>query len=685
MTLDTRAAVQQGAVAGILAWLAYAVVEGTFLVVIPWLASPAHLYKQPHPGLTLLSWASYVLAGCITGAVAGLVASRLSSWCGSVSVRDATRELTALSLLAVAAGCLWFVSPPQRSVWVGLAVALTFTGWQVARALGSGAVASPGASVVALAIVGSAWVVNDLLWFFSVWVRLAGMLGLVVSCVAGCLALRTVFHSTWVRALEIPATPAFLARASALSLLFIAGNVLVQKPLERGVDRHDPVDAIQDKPPVILIVMDTTRADHLSVYGYARPTARRLEEFAEDSLVFDAAVSPSSFTLPSHASMFTGLYPSQHGSTSMRRPLGEGFTTVAEILRDLGYATTAVVANVAYLRPTLGLSQGFDYYDSREPLHFLAGFKPYLLRAAVGRFARMTGALEEEPHYTRGATITREALQQIEVAAKRGGPFLLFVNYMDSHDPYLPPTPYDDMFPGRDLSFDWGPKNRSSRWALLTPPERKHVVSQYDGAVAYVDAQIGSILRTLRDHGLYEGSLIIVVGDHGEALGRRDYWGHGSSLYQDQVHVPLLIKLPFGRHKGEVPTTVSTVDLFYTILQITGASLPTGAEGRSLVGPMSKSPYVLAEHSVEEYGRVLESKRAVYKDDLKLIRHSSGANELYDLRKDPLEMHNIYPSRAAALESVLAAWEQSIRKGPSPTFTLDPDTVESLRSLGYVQ
>jgi arylsulfatase A-like enzyme len=676
-----------GAFSGVLAWSAYAIVEGTFLLPIPWLSSPAHLYKPSHAGLTLLSWSGYLVAGIATGAVAGTVSGLLSRRRAHQSRPHVIPELTTLALVVSLTTALWLVSPPQRSVWVVGGIALVLAWWQLCRILRPSVPAPPGAAATACAIVGSAWVVNDLLWFHTTWFRLVGMLVVAVACVAGCLLARVVSGSSWTAPLKLSASSALGGRVLALSLLMAAAGTLAQKPLRQGIEKPSALSGRQVRPPVVLIVMDTTRADHLSLYGYERRTTPRLEELARDSMVFAAAIAPSSFTLPSHASMFTGLYPSQHGATSMRRPLRQEFSTLAEVLGREGYATRAVVANVAYLRPTLGLSQGFEYYDQREPIHFLAGSKPYLLRTVVGRLARSSGVVPEEPHYRRGEEITQEALRLIDEASLMQDPLLLFVNYMDSHDPYLPPAPYDHMFPGRNDGFDWGPTHRSSSWQKLTASEKAHVVSQYDGAVAYVDAQIGRVIQALRRHQLYDKSLIIIVGDHGEALGRHQFWGHGTSVYQDQVHVPLLIKLPLVRERKDVRDTISIVDVFYTVLDIVGAPFPAGTAGLSLVRRQDAQPRVLAEHTLEEYDRVRESVRAVYADGMKLIRHSSGASELYDLTKDPDEMSNLYPRHASApsLEGTLLAWERAVQKDSRSATPLDPDTAESLRSLGYIQ
>ncbi|MEN8184047.1 MAG: sulfatase, partial [Myxococcota bacterium] len=267
-------------------------------------------------------------------------------------------------------------------------------------------------------------------------------------------------------------------------------------------------EAPRERPNVLLITLDTTRRDRLGLYGYERPTSPHLDELASHATVFENAYSTSSWTLPAHASLFTGRYPTSHGMRHdpegsliladaidapegiRARSLDAEARTLAEILGDAGYQTGAVVAG-PWLIGSFGLARGFEHYDDKG--------------VAAGR---------------RAADVTTSALRWLDDVPE---PFLLFLNYFDPHLPYAPPPAYRRSFLPSDVSVNL----RSSAQAP----------SLYDAEILYMDEQLGKLFRSLRERGLYDRTLIVVTADHGELLGDRGEWGHERYLWEPLLRV----------------------------------------------------------------------------------------------------------------------------------------------------
>ena len=455
----------------------------------------------------------------------------------------------------------------------------------------------------------------------------------------------------------------------------------------------------RSSPNVVLISLDTVRADHLSVYGYTRPTAPHLEALARESALFRNCISTSAWTLPSHASMFTGLFPRTHGArlagdylaqkdVEGRRlvafPLAETHATLAEILRRHGYATGAVVANFSYLFRDFGLARGFDLYDDAPA--FLFRYRPHL----VLFLQKFSPSFFLKP-YRSAEEINREAFAWLGRHAQR--PFFLFVNYMEAHHPWGAPAPYDRWVKS-------GPSPPFSHVDLYThevkefsPAEQEVLAAHYDGALAYEDEQVGRLLAELRRLGVYDNSLIIVVGDHGELLGEHGLIGHmGRMLYEGLVRVPLLIRYPHAALTGDFSAPVQVLDLMPTILDTVGVPLPAGLQGQVL--PRVTHEIVVEEfinrRLAERYGKRYDREiRALYLDGYKLISTSQGELELYRLQSDPGEEDNLAAKEegvARRYADTLKAWEAT---HPLEVASHDGRTggeaAARLKALGYVQ
>ena len=440
----------------------------------------------------------------------------------------------------------------------------------------------------------------------------------------------------------------------------------------------------QPPPPnVLLISLDTTRRDHLSCYGYSRSTTPNLDALAERGLLFEHAVAVSSWTLPAHASMLTGLYPRTHGAHFMAEgeesavpefslgAMAPSCLTLAEILDDAGFRTGAIVANSYFLQPKLGLNQGFHHYDFEQ-----AG-APLFYRPA------------EE--------ITDAALEWL---AHQSSPFFLFLNYMDPHAPYLPPAPHDRRF--ASLPDHESMRQRFGSWKAyvertarvkrgaepLSAREASFFRDQYDGELAYVDAQVGRLFDGLRARGRFDDTLIVVTSDHGEAFGEHGVAGHGVTLYEHQLAIPLIVKPPGSDVAERVDSRVSQVDIMPTVLAILDMEIPAATQGTSVFDRRPRDRFVEKRSKKTGLWDV-----AVYRDAMKLLTREDESDprvELYDLDRDPEEIDDLSVADAStrqALEDSLRRWRTRIRplaRGSKPEVGFSESEQEALRALGYV-
>ena len=431
-------------------------------------------------------------------------------------------------------------------------------------------------------------------------------------------------------------------------------------------------------PNVLLVTLDTLRADHLGCYGYERPTSPRLDAFAATATRYERAISASPWTLPTHASLFTGMPPFAHRAHTVVvddrddnnvRPLAEEHLTLAEALRAEGYRTGAFVANEGYLSAKWNLDQGFDLYHVE---------RVYAEQLNPRIFRWLETNLETEDER----------------------PFFLFVNYIDTHLPYNtrarpglmdPPAIQDDGQLLRSLK-------RRVMPAKEPVPERlrRRVIDQYDTAIANVDEQLGVLLDKLSDSGLGENTLIVITSDHGEYFGEHHLVQHSKDVYQPALAVPLILRDP-GQVEGEVvDEMVVSNDLPNLILSRLPSTLRERLEPRfpDSVG----SHLVIAENYYTrawdlfhpEWGwRFQRIRRAVFEWPYKYIDSTDGQHELYDLARDPSESRNLIASRsdrarrmAAALRE-LEAGTASTQAGPEIP-RLSEEDLERLRALGYV-
>jgi len=410
---------------------------------------------------------------------------------------------------------------------------------------------------------------------------------------------------------------------------------------------------------VLLLVMDTQRADHLSTYGYSRPTSPSIEALAREGIVFRHAMAPSSWTLPSHAGMMTGRRNDEHRAGIQGRPyLDRRYLTLAEALTREGYAAGGFVSNTFWAGRQTRIHRGFIRYED-----FYGNLGDAVSRTSLGRLLAYEVAprfgWRDIPGRKRAAVINRDFLDW--QATLGGRPFFAFLNYMDVHGPYLPRPPYLGRFrphaPVRGATtIELGAVDDETK---PPPPEQLALwVDRYDEAILELDAAIGALLAQLRERQLLERTLIILTSDHGEAFGEHGMIYHGGSLYPEQIHVPLLLRLPGGSARGTViDSPVSLIQIPATVMAVTGRAvknfpgrslLDAGAPG-AVVSEVWFRPLVPATWPSARGGL-----RTLITPQWQFIRHDDGTLELYDRVNDPGSTRNLSndPGHAAALATL---------------------------------
>jgi len=431
------------------------------------------------------------------------------------------------------------------------------------------------------------------------------------------------------------------------------------------------VDTAESKPQgwdVILISLDTLRADHLGAYGYQRPTSPNLDALAREGVLFKWAIAQAPWTRPSHLAMFTGLYPVEAGAAPT--------PTLAETLRRHGYRTTALT--------------GAGQIDYRFEV-FARGFESY-------RASRWN----EHPEW----------VTQL-LAARRARPDLLFLHTYKVHDPYEEHDFVDDFARGR-IGESFGKRDWQALGHKLDGDEQRYVTALYDGGVALADRQVGEVMRQLRAAGLLDRTIVVVTSDHGEQLWEHGSWRHGMNMYEHQLHVPLIVRLPpplmreLAKKRGDrtgrglvIDRQVQSIDIYPTIVDLLGLPVPEGLRGRSLRPLLEGKPAeeLTREAFAENTNISTWERKALRTERFKFIvsiprgpvrkKRLQRYYELYDLRRDPREQVNLakaHPDVVQFLAGRMQAIRQTAHAGKLQEelpANVDDELKAQLKALGY--
>lgn len=401
--------------------------------------------------------------------------------------------------------------------------------------------------------------------FFS-WLALSGRLRLSAAAILA-LGLATVV-ARWLAKREDAALRFFRRTLPALAglclLLFLAIEGGQRFAEHRALARLPQARAAA--PNVLVIVVDTLRADHLSTYGYARPTSPHIDQLAGQSVLFETAISTTSWTLPAHISILTGRNLYQFQDTPGR--LDPALPNLADALRADGYRTGAFSANLFYFTRQQGFGRGFirfeDLFQSWEDSFARTLFGRKFVEQVLPRFG-----YEDLVGRKSAEEVTDRALRWIRSDSH---PFFAFLNYFDVHDPYLPPQPYRGRFSSQPAPGGKVHADTSRLLSQLTPEELQGEIDAYDGAIAYVDENIGRLLQSLEEAGLAKNTLVVLLSDHGEMFGEQQLLLHGNCLYRPVLQVPLIVRWPGKIPAGlRVSQPVSIASLPATVAELTGS------------------------------------------------------------------------------------------------------------------
>ncbi len=426
---------------------------------------------------------------------------------------------------------------------------------------------------------------------------------------------------------------------------------------------------VPEPPNVVLISIDTLRSDHLGAYGYERPTSPVIDDFGSGGVLFEQAVANSPWTLPSHGSMLTGLFPRTHGLKGFDTQLAEMTPTLATLLSDAGYATLGLV-NAPNLARRHGFERGFDRYVMFPPI-------------TKGRQTRC---------------VNRQIDRAIEWIDGRGSePFFIFLHNYDVHSAYDPSdefleqfaSPYDGRFRGKTFELH---KVRVGRLEM-DANDLRHVIDRYDAGIRELDHDLERFLDYLVDRGLDQNTIVVLTSDHGEEFLEHGGTLHGRTMYEEVLAVPLMLRGPGIPAGHRVPGLVQLTDVLPTVVELAGVPVPEGVEGKSLVGTWSRGESIdarrLAYAEADHRNDQDDILRMVRLGTVKLIHNRmTRQSRLFDLGRDPRETEDLAeedPETHRVLEAALRSYMDLELEPTTDLPPLTDEQLERLRSLGYLQ
>lgn len=434
---------------------------------------------------------------------------------------------------------------------------------------------------------------------------------------------------------------------------------------------------------ILLITVDTTRADHLGCYGNPLPITPNIDALAERGTIFENAYAPMPQTLPAHATLFTGLNPRQHGALENAYMLPARVDTMAELLQAEGFRTGAFVAALV-LSPFTGIGQGFEEYDIPS-------------EARYGKIKKVVRRPAED--------VTEAALgwaRKLDPSRR----FLLWAHYYDPHEPFNPPGHARVQVPRSAVAAWVQTRGSKIQHTRLTTDELVDYWHGYAAEMRSMDEQIGRLLEGLSDLGLLEDTYVVLVGDHGEGLYEHGERGHGVNLYEELMRVPFVVWDPDGEFAGgRIRTPVTLADAFPTIMELAlGRPFEGPVSGSSLAAslragsePESRPIFVERPHFSRE--RLRSGKKtperhlwgvmvAVIEGGYKLIRRPARPDVLFDLERDPQELTDVAPQETERIHELRSLLDDWVFRHPTPEPGVKPETpqeqIEALKALGYI-
>jgi arylsulfatase A-like enzyme len=515
---------------------------------------------------------------------------------------------------------------------------------------------------------------------------------------------------------RVAVLPRILAGLCGALLLVLLVTALVPTQGAREEERPVPAAGL---PNVIIMLVDTLRADHLGVFGYERDTSPNLDEFTRDAVLFERCISQSSSTPPATVSLLTSLHPPTHNHGLVLSVLPAGVRMMPDAMGRFGYRTAFISTNPLVSR-SYGFARSVDLYRGA---HSQASYRTNLYHAVillkkieqrvlgpdgvgpVLAYRRTWRALSNVLHPGEfrddAAWVHGEFLRWLD-RQEEDAPIFAYLHYMEPHRPWEPDAPFDEMF--RQEGYEGPPLRHPPRISAAHPPVMKssalddddlhRIVANYDGEIADWDHHFGIFLEELKKRGLYDSTLIVVVADHGEEFYEHETWGHGHSLFQEVIHVPLIVKLPGNRHGGvRVAGQVRSVDLLPTLLDVAGLERWEGLQGASLMPVIEagdehwggreayseiNAPGFHGRALLAEGGKVME------------VRLDRSYWYLFDLAGDPRELEPVAEGaqvEQAALRLRLEEVHEGLAEGAmnSSAGELDPEMEQRLRELGYIE
>ncbi len=519
------------------------------------------------------------------------------------------------------------------------------------------------------------------------WLQMGLFAGSLVLFLLSFVLLRLILRKGIFQHLtKISGSAALFIILAALS--FFVGSILNPVEQEYADTQLGLSPEMKDKPNIFYVVVDTLRADYVTAYGYRKAFTPNLDKFAEDAVLFEKNIVQSSWTRPSVASLLTSLYPSSHQAFRKPDVLSDEVHSIAEVLTDAGWVTSGIANNIN-ISPGFNFHQGFTDYIYLSPDYYFfadSGGSTLAFYQILRRIKeRFLGSKKYVNHYYQDADVVNETF--FDWIDKRGidRKFFAFIHYMDPHDPYFV-HPYNGVGYARVSMPD------------PDPDMADEMIKAYRQEVEFFDEKFGDFIDRLKRMNLYEDAVIILTADHGEEFYEHGGWWHGTTLYEEQIHVPLIVKLPSNRAAGtSVKRMIRSIDIPSMILGEVGIEQPDSWQGIPFPVPppeeelAEKVPMVFSEEDFE--GNVLASLRT---ETWKLIKANPGnprglpTEELFNLEEDPLEKKNLRDQEIVWLKKLgyhmgEALQEAAASRVERSTADLDEDTIQRLKKLGYVE